>query len=239
MTAPEVRAEVRELRFGNAAALTDALAAEIIAQLQSALTAGRTASLVVPGGRSPVALFERLSREALLWQRVWITLSDERWVDVDSPASNERLVREHLLRNAAATAHFIGLKNDAADPRSGAQASWAALEPVPRSFDTVLLGMGEDGHFASLFPDSPGSAVALDPTQPPGCVAMVAPVPPRARISLNLSALLRARRIALLISGNVKWSVYERAQLRGPVVELPVRALLSQQRVPVSVYWSP
>jgi 6-phosphogluconolactonase len=99
--------------------------------------------------------------------------------------------------------------------------------------------MGEDGHIASLFPDSPGVAVALDPAQPPGCVATTAPVPPRARISLNLAALLQARRIALLIVGDAKWAVYERARLRGPIVDLPVRALLAQQSVPVSVYWAP
>jgi 6-phosphogluconolactonase len=228
-----------ERRFPKAAALTEALANEITGVLQEALAAGRGASLAVPGGHTPIALFERLSRAELDWESVWITLGDERWVDPRSSASNERLVREHLLRNAAASAQFVGLKNSAPDPRQGAAASWSALAELPRPFDFMLLGMGEDGHTASLFPDSPGLIEALDPTQRPGCVAMQAPQSPRMRLSLNLRALLDSRRIGLMITGAAKWATYERARLRGPIVDMPVRALFHQQNVPVTVYWAP
>ncbi|HLK70451.1 MAG TPA: 6-phosphogluconolactonase, partial [Steroidobacteraceae bacterium] len=97
---------IRERRFPNATALTEALAEEIVSSLQQGLAAGRGVSLVVPGGHTPVALFERLSSAALDWDSVWVTLTDERWVDPHSNASNEHLVREHLLRNAAAAAQF-------------------------------------------------------------------------------------------------------------------------------------
>ena len=156
-----------------------------------------------------------------------------------SSDSNERLVREHLLRNEAANANFVGLKNAAADPRSGAAASWSAIAELPRPFDFVLLGMGDDGHIASLFPDSPGLGVGLDTSRPPGCIAMTAPAAPQARLSLNLRALIDARAIAVLIVGGGKWATYERARVRGPVVDMPVRGLLRQQKVPVTVYWSP
>jgi len=229
----------REHRFANAAALTEALSFEIASALQNGLAAGRAASLAVPGGRTPVALFEMLSSAELDWDDVWVTLTDERWVDPASSSSNEKLVREHLLRNAAAAANFVGLKNASADAHSVAHAIWSSVAELPRPFDFMLLGMGEDGHVASLFPDSPALALALDLTQPPGCVAMTAPAPPRARISLNLRALLDSRRIALLIAGDSKWATYERARLRGPAVDMPVRALLQQQNVPISVYWSP
>lgn len=229
----------RERRFPNVAALTEALTADIVAALQAGLAAGRGASLVVPGGRTPVPLFERLCTAELDWPNVWVTLTDERWVEGASPASNERLVREHLLRNAAASANFVGLKNDHAEPAGGAAEAWSALADLPRPFDFLLIGMGEDGHVASLFPDSPGLAAALDLSRPPGCVAMTASAAPRARLSLNLRALLDARRIAVLIVGESKWATYERARTRGPVVDMPVRGLLTQQNVPVSVYWSP
>jgi 6-phosphogluconolactonase len=226
-------------RFPDATALTEALAADVIAALQQGLRERRGASLVVAGGRSPVALFDKVSGAELDWQRVWVTLTDERWIDATSSDSNEHLVREHLLRHAAASANFVGMKNDAADPVRGAAASWAAIAPLPRPFDYVLLGMGEDGHTASLFPDSPALDTALDAQQPPGCVGMRAPAPPQARMSLNLSALLDARRIALLIVGSGKWATYERALMEGPVAQMPVRALLRQQHVPLAVYWAP
>jgi 6-phosphogluconolactonase len=233
------RSDARLRKFADPAALTEALASDIAGSLRSGLRARRGASLAVSGGRSPTALFERLSGVELDWRRVGITLTDERWVETTSSDSNEHLVREHLLRHAAASANFIGLKSDAAQPDTGAASSWSAIAQLPRPFDYVLLGMGDDGHIASLFPHAGGLGAALDPGQPPACVAMVAPLSPRARISLNLSALLDSRGIGLLILGSGKWASYERAALDGPAQEMPVRALLRQQRVPVSVYWAP
>ena len=229
----------RERRFPNSAAMTAALARDISGALQDALAGGRGASLVVPGGRSPIALFERLSGAELDWDDVWVTLSDERWVDASDAASNERLVRDHLLRGLAAEANFVALKTAAAAAHASAHASWSSVAEIPRPFDFMLLGMGEDGHVASLFPGSPALATALDLTQPPGCVAMTAPVAPRERLSLNLRALLDSRRIAILIAGKEKWAAYERARAHGPAAQMPVRALLQQQNVPVSVYWAP
>lgn len=231
--------ETRLRRFADAATLTEELVAEIVAGLEDALRAGGSASLVVSGGRSPVALFEKLSGIELDWRRVWVGLTDERWIVSTSPDSNERQVREHLLRNAAAKASFIGMKNHAPDPAAGAPSSWAALAPLPRPFDYMLLGMGDDGHCASLFPGSPGLERALDPREPPACVGMVAPVAPRERMSLNVGALLDSRRIGLLILGSGKWATYERALEDGPLAEMPVRALLRQRQVPLSVYWAP
>ena len=231
--------DAHERRFPNAGALMEALAADIVASLQGGLAGGRGASLVVPGGHTPAPLFDRLSEATLDWSSVWVTLTDERWVETQSSASNERLVREHLLRNAAASANFVGLKNALPDPHTAAGESWSAVAELPRPFDCVLLGMGDDGHVASLFPDSPGLAAAMDPGAPPGCVGMTAPAPPRARLSLNLRALLDSRRIGILIVGQAKWATYERARARGPAVDMPVRALLAQQNVPLTVYWSP
>jgi 6-phosphogluconolactonase len=232
------RFDTRLRRYPERAALTEALAAQIVAALEGGMRGGGSASLAVSGGRSPMALFDTLSRAPLDWRRVCITLTDERWVETTSSDSNEHLVREHLLRNAAANANFVGMKNAAANPADAAASIWSAIAPLPRPFDYMLLGMGDDGHTASLFPDSPGLVSAIDPLQPPGCVAMIAPVAPHARMSLNLSALLDSRRIGLLIIGSGKWATYERAAMSGPVAEMPVRALLRQQQVPVSVYWA-
>jgi 6-phosphogluconolactonase len=229
----------RERKFANAAALTTALAADIAAALEEGLSKGRAASLVVAGGRTPAPIFEALSAIELDWEDVWVSLTDERWVDTHVDGSNEYLLRQHLLRNQAAKANLVGLKNKFPDPKAGAAAAWSAVSAVPRPFDFVLLGMGDDGHMASLFPDSPGLAQGLDLKQPPGCIAAVGAAEPRARLSLNLRALLDCRQIAVLIMGSGKWETYQRARAPGPVTQMPVRALSLQQNVPVTVYWSP
>jgi 6-phosphogluconolactonase len=229
----------QERRFPDVAALNTALAADIAAALEEGLAAGRAASLVVPGGHTPAPMFDELSNIDLDWNDVWVTLTDERWVEADSDSSNERLVRRHLLRNQAATAQLVGLKTKAAEPQSGAALAWSAVAQMPRPFDFVLLGMGDDGHMASLFPNSPGLDVGLDLKQHPGCIAMTGAAAPRARLSLNLRALLDSRRIGILIVGASKWETYQRARKSGPISDMPVRALSLQQNVPVTVYWAP
>ena len=230
---------VHEHRFPDSLALVHALSGEIKVDLDEAIAARGAASLVVSGGRTPTRLFAHLAEEAVDWAQVWVTLADERWVDVTSDASNERLVREKLLTSRASAAHFVGLKNPAATPEAGADWATRALTRVPHPYDVVLLGMGEDGHTASLFPGSLALARALDKTLAPACIAVNALTAPHARISLNLAALLDARRIILHIEGESKWQVYQRARAAGSEAELPVRAVLHQKEVPVDVFWSP
>jgi 6-phosphogluconolactonase len=230
---------VHEHRFPDRQALAAALAGEIKVDLEEAIPARGAGSLVVSGGRTPALMFRRLSEEKLDWTRVWVTLADERWVETTAEASNERFVRESLLIGPAAAAHFVGMKNPAPTPEAGADWATRALTRVPHPFDVVVLGMGDDGHTASLFPGSLALARALDPGAPPACVAINALVAPHARVSLNLAALLDARRIVLHIEGDKKWEVYQRARTPGTAAEMPVRAVLQQKEVPVDVYWAP
>jgi 6-phosphogluconolactonase len=228
---------LREWRDSDPTAQAATLAAAIAADLRAALVRRAGASLVVSGGRSPALMFAHLARHALDWPRVQITIADERWVESDDPASNEGLLRATLLRGAAAQARFLGLKNAAATPAAGAAAAWEAISAMPRPFDVIVLGMGDDGHTASLFPGGAGLAGALDESAPPRCLEMRAPAAPHARLSLNLSALLDSRRIYIQIRGAQKWQVYQRARAAGDVAELPIRAVLRQSRVPVEVFW--
>jgi 6-phosphogluconolactonase len=230
---------VHEHRFPDRQALAAALAGEIKVDLEEAITARGAGSLVVSGGRTPALMFQRLRDEKLDWPHAWVTLADERWVETTSADSNERFVREHLLAGPAAAAHFVGLKNPAPTPEAGADWATRALTRVPHPFDVVVLGMGGDGHTASLFPGSLALARGLDPGASPACIAVNALVAPHARVSLNLPALLDARRIVLHIEGDAKWAVYQRARTPGAAAELPVRAVLQQKEVPVDVYWAP
>jgi 6-phosphogluconolactonase len=138
-------------RFPDAEALARGVASDVAGRLAQAYATRGNATLVVSGGRSPVGFFEELGARGLDWRKVTITLADERWVEASDPGSNERLVREVLLRGNAAVARFIGLKNGAPSPELGAAAAWRALARLPRPFDVTILGMGMDGQMASLF----------------------------------------------------------------------------------------
>jgi 6-phosphogluconolactonase len=207
--------------------MADAAAHAVAAQLSVGLAARGRASLVATGGRSPGPVYDRLKDADLDWNHVAVTLSDERQVDVDSPSANLRLLRERLFVGEAAKAHYLPL-TDYAEP------ALRALMP----FDAVLLGMGEDGHVASLIPGSPVIAEAMDPDGK----ALVAESPagfgspPVPRITLTLAALLQSRAIFLLIAGEAKRQVVADA-LAG--ADLPVRAILDQTRVPIRVFWTP
>ena len=219
-------------RYPDAAELAGALSQALAKQLQAALLARGRASLVVSGGSTPALLFRHLRQVPLAWERVSITLADERWVDAGNPASNENMVRRELLRDAAACATFLPLKNSAASAQAGAVAAWAPIAPLC-PFDVVILGMGDDGHTASLFPGSPGLAAAMDAQAQPGCVAMTAPVEPRERLSLNLAALLNVRHLYVHFTGEAKWLLW---QVAG---DLPMGLTLRRSTSRPLLYWSP
>lgn len=233
------KSEPAATRFESAEKLAAGLAERVASDMRAGIAARGLASLVVSGGKSPRRFFENLRHRALDWSRVCIALADERWVEPSDPGSNEHLVREWLLKDNAAAARFLGLKNGAPTPEIGAVSAWETFARVPRPFDTVVLGMGDDGHTASLFPNSPNLPNALDEATAAGCVGMWAPVAPQPRMSLNLSALLDARRIVLLIEGDAKWRTYVTAAGEGAVQDMPVRAVLRQTRTPVEVMWAP
>lgn len=226
-------------RFADQDAQAHALAFQIAAGLESAIKTHGVGSLVVSGGTTPVKLFQILRTMALDWGRVCVALADERWVEPSDPGSNEHLVRTELLQDRASKARFLGMKNGAPTPDIGAVSAWETFARVPRPFDAVVLGMGDDGHTASLFPRSPNLPSALNPAAAAGCVGMWAPVAPQPRMSLNLSALLDTRRVVILIAGDAKWRTYVTACAEGPVQDMPVRAVLRQTRTPVEVMWAP
>ena len=226
-------------RYPDAGAMARALASEVATRLTRAAAARGNATLVVSGGHSPVGFFEELRAQTLDWRRITVALADERWVEPGDLESNEHLVRAVLLSGNAAAARFVGLKNGAPTPELGASAAWEAFAQLQRPFDVTILGMGIEGHTASLFPGSPRLVEALDPSAARGCVPMRSPTPPHERLTLNLGALLDSRHIAILILGDAKLGTYARACAAGPVEEMPVRAVLRQRRVPVEVSWAP
>lgn len=218
-----------------------ALADEIVARINAGVAANGLASLVVSGGTTPGILFDRLSQQRAPWTRTWITLSDERWIATTEYGSNEHLVRTRLLCGEAATARFVPLKTDDLSPQAGAPKADAAVSGMHRPFDVTLLGMGDDGHTASLYPKAPELRAALD-TKTPALVHAVHAQNAAAtddRVTLTLRALLDSKWIVILIKGAAKMMTYETALKDPDPFAMPVRAILDQAQVPVSVFWSP
>ncbi|MEX0386349.1 6-phosphogluconolactonase [Spiribacter onubensis] len=226
-------------RFASPAQAAGALAQRVGEVIRYGVRARGRASLLVPGGRTPVPVFERLRQLDLPWDQVYVSLTDERRVPEDDPRSNARLVRTHLLQNGAARAHFYPLHREGVGERADEAACGAALGLLPRPFDAVVLGMGSDGHTASMFPDDPALARALDTTTDARCVATQAPDEPRERLTLTLNTLLQSRWIALHVTGAQKWATLQAAVASDDPRQYPVHALLNQRHVPVHVYYSP
>ena len=211
-----------------------AVAERWIAALQRRLGSSERAAVVASGGTTPAPVYRYLSGQRLAWERVSVLLSDERSVAVSHDDSNERMLRETLARSRAASVHIPTLAPG--ETRASCDAMRAALADAPLPFASVLLGMGTDGHFASLFADSKNLAEGLDESGECLCIETTTAASPHRRISMTLAALLLSDEIVLLISGAEKRNVLDEAL--GGDASLPVMHLLKQRRVPVCVYWA-
>ena len=214
-------------------------AAEFIANGLRESMAGSSrsqASLVVSGGSTPGACFDQLSTTPLDWSRVTVLPSDERWLPADQPESNENLIRTRLLTNRAHGGKILPFYREGIEAGQAPSMIERDLEIIALPFSVSLLGMGEDGHFASLFPDFEGLSGALDPGGTAQCITVQTAGSPFVRISLTLSALISSRHLVLLMFGEPKRRVLERAAEGGS--QFPVEALLHHARRPLTVFWA-
>ena len=209
-----------------------ALADKVASQLRRALEVEERVTLCVPGGTTPGPVFDILSGLDLDWARVWVLLNDERWVDETSPRSNTALLRNRLLRGAAALAHLVPLYASAETPEE-------RLEELSRGvraalpLTVLMLGMGTDMHTASLFPGADHLTEALAPDAPP-VMALRADAAGEPRITLTAPVLRAAMHCHLLITGAEKRAALERAASL-PETEAPVRIVLSN----ATIHWAP
>ena len=225
---------IEERAFDTMDAAADALVRALEHALSAAIAARGRAVLMVSGGRTPCHVYPRLAQADVDWASVTMTLSDERWIPAGQADSNEGLVRAHLLQGAAAAATFVPLYGGEGTPEAGRSACEARLAALAMPFDAVYLGLGPDGHIASLFPGDPALEVANRM-----CAAVPETQTRSSRMTLTPSAILNARQVFLLFDGAEKQAVYNAAKKPGPIRDLPVRLLLTQDRTPVSVFNGP
>lgn len=224
--------------------VTGVLADDLARRLRQAIAQWGQAHLCVSGGKSPVALMTALRQQALDWSRVQISLADERCVPTDHPDSNAALVRRHLLQDAAAQARFVPMVTQAAEPLPPLQQLADQADQAVRALgpaDVLILGMGSDGHTASIFPGMARWAQAIDPSGSRACLPVQADgVPaqmPHARITQTLAQLLKARHIVLPISGADKTAVLRRACGTAELI-YPISHVLHQTQAPLAIWMS-
>lgn len=224
-----------ECRFAHFDELTIALAARLWDLVESAVEKQGRASIVLSGGSTPVPLYNILRELPLPWEALQLCLSDERWVTVDNDASNEGMLQRELLPGDPPVA-MVSMARTVDTVAAEADRIDRELGELGARWDVAILGMGSDGHTASLFPHADGLTQAL--TSERNCVAVTPAEVEQARLTLTLRQLLNARRIILLLRGSEKWRVYEEALAGDDQESMPVRAILHQQEVPVDVYWA-
>ena len=221
--------------FDNPALLASELAANVAEQLKTAIASNGVATLVVSGGRSPVAFFQHLAKQTLDWSNVVVSLADERWVPVEHADSNAGLLKRYLLQGPAAKAQFLSLYSAAANLEQAAEQADRLLSELP-VIDVLVLGMGDDGHTASLFPNSPNLAEALDVDGNRRCWPMLAPTVPHQRLTMSRALLASAKHTVLSISGQSKLTTLDTALASDDVAAMPVRAFLQPT---LEIYWCP
>lgn len=216
--------------------------------LSEACQANDAASFMVSGGSTPAPLYDSLSQLDLPWSKIHVALVDERWVDKDHSASNTAFAERTLIKDKAANCRFIPIKSDFDSAQQGLAHSEALYQQLPQPFDITVLGMGKDGHTASLFPHAQGLEDALSlPAKGQKAPLLAAIMANKSevtgdsleRITLSLHGLLQSRQLILLITGEDKLAVLRQAQNCTNVADMPLAAVLQQNQVPVHVFWAP
>lgn len=225
--------------FDSPQDLAAALAQAVADQLRAGLAARGAACLALSGGRTPGRFFAALARQELDWSKVSVTLVDERWVPLDSPRSNEALLRRGLLQGPAAAAKVVSLVTGDAGPEEGLHEVADRIAALPLPFDAVVLGMGADGHTASFFPGGDRLAEAIDPAGSALVLPQRAPGAGEPRITVTLPLIVAARSVYLHIEGAEKAAVLKTALQDGPLADMPVRAVLRHPEASLEIYWCP
>jgi len=219
--------------------LADAVAGDVGFIVESAVDARNASLIAVPGGRTGPVVFPKLAAQKLPWKRVTVIPTDDRLVPMDSEISNVREIARAFLPSGA---RVIPIASDISDYKLAGNSADARLQDLPWPPDLVWLGMGEDGHTASIFPgadlqealDAPKArrAIGVMPDQLPA----EAPV---ARVTLTRAAILSARTILITVTGQKKREVLEQAIADGQSSKVPIGRVLAEVDQPIDIHWCP
>ncbi len=194
--------------FSSKDQLDQALCGDLVKIIQQAISENGSANILLSGGSSPIHLYELMSNLNLDWSKVKVGLVDERFVDASNEFSNEKMIREKLIQNYASKATIFGMVDNSIDQMENLKTITSKYKDFYNQLDLVLLGMGEDGHTASLFPNDEVSEQLLRSSEI-GIYNTISPNYPNNRITCSAAMLLQAKNIILMLSGEKKLHVFE------------------------------
>jgi len=225
--------------YDSADEMAEAVAGDVGFIIESALDARGSSLIAVPGGKTPIPIFKELADKSLQWKKVVVIPTDERLVPLDSDMSNVREIARSLL---AAGARVMPIASPKDDYRLAGNSADALLQDLPWPPDLVWLGMGKDGHTASIF-DGPDLQDALEAPKARRAVGVMPdPMPqdaPVARVTLTRSAILSARTLLITITGEDKKQLLEQAIADGHSSKLPIGRVLAEAEQPIDIHWAP
>lgn len=231
--------EVEWWEYDSLDELADAAAGDIGFIVESAIDARNASLIAVPGGKTGPAIFPKLAAQNLPWKRVTVIPTDDRLVPMDSDLANVREIAKAFLPTGA---RVIPIATEIADYKLAGNSADARLQDLPWPPDLVWLGVGADGHTASIFP-GPDLQDALDAPKARRAVGVMPdPLPeeaPVARVTLTRAAILSARTILITVTGQQKRQLLERAIADGQSSKLPIGRVLAEAEQPIDIHWCP
>ena len=231
------------LKFSDRDALATQLVDDIVSQLEVAIKQKGGAVLALSGGSTPKKMLKVLSQASLDWSKVVVTLVDERCVPLSHDLSNAAMLQTSLLNSLPEATVFVPLYVEADSNQQLVEsvlekycAATGSLSDSPAPFDVVILGMGEDGHTASFFPDADNVTQLVDENESEKLLTCESASTQVQRITWSLPMLLQAQMLALHIEGDSKASVLDQALSSDNKEEMPIRGAIFQQVTPLTIY---
>ncbi|TRX56820.1 6-phosphogluconolactonase [Thalassomonas sp. M1454] len=224
--------------FESREQLDQEFATKVAEQLAQAIANKGRASIAFSGGSTPKGFFNALSQKDIDWSKVTVTLADDRWVDVNNNDSNDKLIRENLLINKASSAQLFSLKQEGTFDQEYLTSLTKQANNTVLPLDIVILGMGEDGHTASIFPCSEQVHQGLSTTSEPALMKTIPTTAPYERITFNFNALIGCSHLYLHIVGQSKQDVLNQALANDNAVEMPIRAFLHNSEKTCEIIWA-
>ncbi len=232
--------EIEWWDYDDAGEMAEAVAGDAAFVIESALDARGQAVIALPGGKTPLPIYEKLAEKQLDWKRVTILPTDDRLVPMGDPLSNVTAMAKVFLPLKARVMPITS--EAAADYKAAGRAADARLQDVHWPLDLCLLGVGADGHTASIFPGEDFEEAVDGPRERRAIGVMPADLPAEApvpRITLTRAAMVTARALTLAVTGDAKRRVIEEAIEQGPSSPYPIGRVLADVELPVDIHWSP